>query len=152
FQRRKDRVASHNQSIQENLMSATVDRRRDHSPRGHELPGGVPRLEQGTRANPAVNLFNEGKRVQIETDDYNSRAKFRFIDGLNYRMCKFIRRVLSLICLHLNIDDSFAARLFIEETKDMFECGNKLPSVFFMRELRIRAIEPTANIDFAQLG
>src|SRR5205807_3686062 len=90
FQRRKDRVASHNQSIQENLIDSTVDRRRDHSARGHELPGGVPRLEQGACANLAVNLFNEGKRVQIETDDHNSGAKLKFIDGLNYRMCKFI--------------------------------------------------------------
>src|SRR5438132_2642314 len=152
FQRRKDRVASHNQSIQENLIGSTVDRRRDHSARAHELPGGVPRLEQDARANPGVNLFNEGKRVQIETDDYNSRAKFKFIDGLNYRMCKFIRRLLSLICFHLNIDDSFAARGFVEETKDFIECGNKLSTVFFVSEFRIRAIEPTANIDFAQLG
>jgi len=152
FPRRKDRIASHNQSIQENLIGSTVDCRRDHSARAHELSGGVPRLEQGAGANPGVNLFNEGKRVQIETDDYNARAKFKFIDTLSYRMYKFIRRLLSLICLQLNIDDSFAARVFIEETKDMFECGNKLPSVFLMRELRIRPIEPTANIDFAQLG
>src|SRR5437867_2211637 len=129
--------------MKKNLVCAAFDCRCDHSAGAHELPGGAPRLEQGSRANPGVNLFNEGKRVQIETDNYDSRAKFKFSDGLNYRTCKFIRRLLSLVCLHLNIDGSFAARVFVAETKDLIECGDKLRSIFRVSELWIRAIEPT---------